>query len=282
MPDPFGASSLGSYVYSIYASYVPAVAGDDLAPPTPDPLTWADAPAAISPTAIEMRATAAADASGVQYYFEETSGNPGGDDSGWQDSPSYVDTGLLPETAYAYTCRARDNSPNQNETAGSLEQSATTPPEGTAATVGATAVYASMSNSGNRRAMPFVMPEDGTIESVTIYHEGGGGNVILAVYGGQTLPSERLTATGQTAINGSAGWQRIPLSVPVFVPGGSRIWLAWVFENNPGIRYTTGSPGRAQSSQSWSGGMPDPFGASSLGSYVYSIYASYIPLPSPS
>jgi hypothetical protein len=136
-------------------------------------------------------------------------------------------------------------------------------------------VFASTSTMGNRRAMPFTMPEDGTIESITIYHEGGSGDVILAVYDGQPLPDNRLAVTAQTAVQGSAGWQTIGLTTPVFVYGGTRIWLAWVFQNNPGIRYEVGSPGRAQSSQSWSGGMPDPFGASSQSDYVYSIYATY-------
>ena len=119
------------------------------------------------------------------------------------------------------------------------------------------------------------MPEDGTIESITIYHEGGSGNVILAVYDGQTLPDNRLAVTVQTVVEGSVGWQTIGLTTPVFVPEGTRIWLAWVFENNPGIRYEGGSPGRAESTQIWSGGMPDPFGASSQENYVYSIYATY-------
>jgi hypothetical protein len=62
----------------------------------------------------------------VEYYFEETSGYVGGDDSGWQDSPTYVDAGLEPDTQYSYICTARDKSPNQNPTGSSIEQSATT------------------------------------------------------------------------------------------------------------------------------------------------------------
>jgi hypothetical protein len=73
-----------------------------------------------------MTATTATDASGVEYYFTETSGNPGGDDSGWQDSPTYVDTGFLPGTQYTYTVTARDKSANQNTTAPSVAASPTT------------------------------------------------------------------------------------------------------------------------------------------------------------
>ncbi|NLA49083.1 MAG: T9SS type A sorting domain-containing protein, partial [Bacteroidales bacterium] len=35
------------------------------------------------------------------------------------------------------------------------------------------------------------------------------------------------------------------------------------------------TPARAQSSQSWSGGMPSNFGSSSLGNYKYSVYCNY-------
>ena len=79
-----------------------------------------------SETEITMTATTATDASGVEYYFTETSGNPGGDDSGWQDSPTYTDIGLQPDTQYTYTVVARDKSPNQNVTAASALGSATT------------------------------------------------------------------------------------------------------------------------------------------------------------
>jgi len=92
---------------------------DDTTAPTPDPMTWAIPPAADGDNSITMTATTASDSSGVEYYFTETSGNLGANDSGWQDSPGYIDTGLEPETTYAYTAKARDKSFNQNETAAS-------------------------------------------------------------------------------------------------------------------------------------------------------------------
>ena len=102
----------------------------DTTPPTPNPMTWATVPYATSSTSIAMTATTATDPSGVEYFFDETTGNPGGSDSVWQDSASYTDTGLSPGTMYTYRMQARDKSPNQNATGWSTSQSATTPTGG--------------------------------------------------------------------------------------------------------------------------------------------------------
>ena len=96
----------------------------DLEPPNPDPMTWAVAPYAVSNSSISMAATAATDVSGVEYYFACTLGD--GYNSGWQDSRVYTDTGLQPETEYAYSVQARDKAINQNVTDWSVEMSATT------------------------------------------------------------------------------------------------------------------------------------------------------------
>jgi hypothetical protein len=97
----------------------------DTDPPTPDPMTWASVPAADSDS-VSMTATTATDPSGVEYYFDETTANPGGNDSGWQDSTSYTDTGLTASTQYCYEVTARDKSVNQNATAASSNECATT------------------------------------------------------------------------------------------------------------------------------------------------------------
>ncbi len=145
------------------------------------------------------------------------------------------------------------------------------------ADVGYTTVYGSTSTSSRRRAQPVTMPESGTITSVTMYHTGGSGNMILAVYDGSSSPANRLATTASTPVSGTTGWQTINLTNPVTVAANSTIWLAWVYENNPGIRYQSGTPGRAQSTSTWSGGMPTSFGSSSQANYVYSIYATYTP-----
>jgi len=92
-------------------------------------MTWSSEPAATGTTVIEMTATTATDAHDVEYYFDETTGGTGGDDSGWQDSPYYEDSGLASTTEYTYTVKARDKSANQNTTAVSASKSATTDPD---------------------------------------------------------------------------------------------------------------------------------------------------------
>ena len=129
--------------------------------------------------------------------------------------------------------------------------------------IGNTTVFPNISTVANRRAMPFVMNEAGSLTSISIYHQGGTGRAILAVYGDASgRPGSRLAVTDSTTINSAEGWQTIALQNPVAVSAGQTIWLAWVFENDPGLRWTEGAPGRASSAATWSGGMPDSFGAS--------------------
>ncbi|MHC4737300.1 MAG: DNRLRE domain-containing protein [Planctomycetota bacterium] len=146
-----------------------------------------------------------------------------------------------------------------------------------ATTVGNTTIFGSSTTTANRRAAPYTMPADGTIQSVTMYHTGGSDDMILGVYTGSTDPNDRIAVTAQTAVNATTGWQTIDLTSSVFVESGTKIWLAWVYETNPGIYYEVGTPGRAHSDNTWSGGMPDPFGSSSQLDYIYSIYATYTP-----
>jgi len=87
--------------------------------------SFADVVAGNSSNAVTMTATAATDPSGVEYYFTCTAG--GGNDSGWQDSSSYTDTGLSAGTEYTYTVTARDRSSNQNTTAASVAASVLIP-----------------------------------------------------------------------------------------------------------------------------------------------------------
>ncbi len=116
------------YTYIDEVRIIGIASAPDTDPPVPDPMNWEVLPHATGETSISMMATTATDPSGVEYYFTCTAG--GAHDSGWQDSPTYVDMGLSPETTYTYTVTARDKSAAQNMTAPSTEASATTLPLG--------------------------------------------------------------------------------------------------------------------------------------------------------
>lgn len=90
---------------------------EDLTPPAPDPMVIRSAVGSPDGTTITLTAATAYDDRGVEYYFTSTSGN--GHDSGWQESPVYVDSGLTPGATYTYTVMARDKSPALNVTAAS-------------------------------------------------------------------------------------------------------------------------------------------------------------------
>ncbi len=96
----------------------------DQSPPNPNPMTFAIAPHSTGTTSIAMTASTASDANAVEYYFTCTSG--GGNDSGWQDSAAYEDSGLQVNTTYTYTVTARDKSLNNNTGTPSAPASATT------------------------------------------------------------------------------------------------------------------------------------------------------------
>jgi hypothetical protein len=189
-----------------------------------------------------------------------------------------VDGAVTPENTYYYRIRSVNTYGESEYTA---EVSATTPPLPAGnVTVGNTEVFSSVSTSAYRRAMPFAMAEAGEIQSIAIYHNGSsdGSGLILGVYADESgLPGARLGVTSEATIYASEGWQTVNLNESVFVAAGQTIWLAWVFESNPGIRYKSGIPGRAQAIEGWSGGMPANFGTSGQSSTIYSIYCNYIP-----
>lgn len=77
----------------------------ELNPPTPNPMTFADAGDA-SPVSILLNATTATDGeTSVQYLFSNTVSTA---TSGWQVETNWLDTGLAPETTNSYTVTARD------------------------------------------------------------------------------------------------------------------------------------------------------------------------------
>ena len=120
--DILGNESDGTAVLSVTTMDYP----DDTDPPLPDPATWAIVPYAVRSTEVSMTATSGTDDNGpVEYYFEETSGNPGGADSGWQLSSTYTNSGLTANTQYTYRVRMRDDLGNIGSYSSS--ESVTTP-----------------------------------------------------------------------------------------------------------------------------------------------------------
>ena len=144
--------------------------------------------------------------------------------------------------------------------------------------LGNTEVYAQTSTAPNRRAIPVTFSEEGTINSISIYHNGGTGNVLLGVYSDDSgAPATLLGATAQTAVNAAEGWQTVSLAGSVPVSSGETVWLTFVFENNTAIRYEKGTPGRAMTTETWTSGMPADFGPSGHADYNYSVYCNYTP-----
>ena len=110
-PSPFTATVVAATgLASIYCNYY------ETTPPTPNPLTWVTAPYNASSSSITMVATTASDNTPpISYYFNETTGNSGGTDSGWQASTTYTDSGLSENTQYGYEVKARDSNSTPNE-----------------------------------------------------------------------------------------------------------------------------------------------------------------------
>jgi len=192
--------------------------GSDTDPPTPDPMTWASPPTASGPSSITMTATTASDASGVEYYFECTGG--GGNDSGWQSSPTYVDSGLSSITSYTYRVKARDKAATPNETGWSAEASATT---------WSNEIYV------NDIAMGFRISGNKYYGQATVWINGAGGAVVSGNWSGSVSG----TSMGTTGTDG-----RVMLESPDIKDGGTFTFTVTSVVNtgytyNPGLNVET-------------------------------------------
>jgi uncharacterized repeat protein (TIGR02543 family) len=245
MPTTFGASAVGNYIYSVYATYSTGAV-------TNYTLTTSAANGTVTRTPNQTSYTAG------QTVTLQATPNTGYTFSGWSGA-------LTGTTNPATVVMDSNKSVTANFTTAS-----------TTKTVGYKRVFSSTSTVANRCAALYRMPDAGRLQSITIYHQGGTGQVLLGVYAYDAgKPGTRLGVTSATTINGAAGWQTVALQSPVSVSAGQWIWLSWVFQNNPGVRMTSGTPGRADSTATWTGGMPTTFGASAVGNYIYSVFATY-------
>jgi autotransporter-associated beta strand protein len=116
-------SALADGPYTNYATVTDSVSSNatsstntftlapDTTAPTPNPMTFAVAPASINETTIVMTATTASDPSSpVAYFFENVSNSA---NSGWVTGTVWTNSGLTVSTAYGYTVKARDALSNE-------------------------------------------------------------------------------------------------------------------------------------------------------------------------
>ncbi|MEW7291446.1 InlB B-repeat-containing protein [Aquimarina sp. 2304DJ70-9] len=192
----------------------------------------------------------------------------------------YDVSGLSSNTSYSFKIKAKDAAGNISGF-GNAENVTTLDGSTTLYTVGITTVGGSNSAHATRRAMPYTMTENGILQSISFHIQGGTGDVQLGVYANNNgTPGNRLGTTSVTSVRSTRGWQTLSLQNPVPVNNGDTIWLAWIFSNNPGIAYISGSPGRYQATgSSWStsgNNMPSTYGSGSQSNYLYSVYANYL------
>ena len=164
--------------------------------PTPNPSTWAVKPIAVDNSSITMTATTATDPAGVEYFFHNLT--IAGHDSGWQNSSTFVDTGLNSNTAYAYQVKTRDKSIFQNTGLYSVAVAATTlkgpPATATGVTIGLTSTSVvqngSISGSGtllgvNNGTISYYWAME--IPGATSFQKVGNGLTVSLVNGSATI-----------------------------------------------------------------------------------------------
>lgn len=91
-------------VAALYAQWIKTIS------PAPVRSAFEQSPLAQSTEMVRMSAAKPVlPGSILEYYFNETTGNPGGKDSGWMYAREYDNFGLSAGHSYSYTLKARDN-----------------------------------------------------------------------------------------------------------------------------------------------------------------------------
>jgi hypothetical protein len=239
-------------------------------------VTMFSVPSSSASLKVSVTSFTASDNKGVTgYLLSESSTTPLAVNTGWTTSApvSYTFATEGTKTLYAW---AKDAAGNVS--AGLSGQVIITLPSINNDTFGNTEVFGFATSSKERRAMPVTFNEAGQIQSISVYHNAGTGNVLLAVYSDAAgRPSSLLGVTPATAVRNTAGWQTISLTTPVKVTSGQKVWLAWVFENTPFVRYkATATPESVSTINStWSSGMPSTFGSNFNANFKFSVYCTF-------
>jgi hypothetical protein len=209
----------------------------------------------------------------VGFKITESSTAPKASDTGWSTN-AVTFFAFASEGAKSLYAWVKDAAGNISK---SMSVSVVVNLNSSANIMGNTEIYGSIAKLPYLRAIPVTFSEKATITNISIYHDGGNGNLLLGVYSDQSnTPSSLLGESTLTTVNSSAGWQNVTLTSPVTVTPGQTVWLSWQFENPISTRYSEGTPGRAQSTEAWTGDMPVTFGASAIADYKYSIYCTYV------
>jgi len=145
--------------------------------------------------------------------------------------------------------------------------------------IGIDTIYDTTTTSSPARATgPFTVSESCAVKSLSVYHEGDNGDgytLELAVYSDNSgVPGTKLGTTGIVQVNGSAGWQTVPLQSNVQASSGQEIWLAWKFSVNPGLRYVS-LPGNPMRYDEANDSLENTFVPGASTSAEYSLYATY-------
>ena len=270
MPASFGNASYADYKYSIYCTLTQGPVADATKPV----VSVFTIPSSSSSLVVPVTGFNATDNVAVTgYKLTESATAPLATDAGWTTvAPlSYTFNTTGTKTLYAW---AKDAAGNVSASASATVVISTV----NYSNSGNTDIYSIVSMSTNLRAMPVTFSESGNITSMSVYHNGGSGNLLMGIYSdlnGQV--ATLLGVTAATTVNSSAGWQTVSLASPVAVASGQTVWLAWIFQNSVGVRFTTGAPARAVSTATWAGALPASFGNASYDNFKYSIYCTYIP-----
>jgi chorismate mutase len=272
MPSTFGSNFNANFKFSVYCTFTTS-AISDITKPT---VTAFTIPATSSSLTAAVSSFTATDNTAVTgYILTESSAAPLAGNAGWTAAAptSYTFASEGTKTLYAW---AKDAAGNVSTSANA--QVIITLPVTSTNTTGNTEVFSLTTSSKERRAMPVTFSEAGQIQSISVYHNAGTGNVLLGVYSDLSgRPSSLLGVTPSTAVRSTPGWQTVSLTTPVNVTSGQKVWLAWVFENTPYIRYqATATPGSVTAPGStWSSAMPSTFGTNWNANFKFSVYCTY-------